>query len=351
MSNGIKQKILSLQGIKVIAFLMIFLGHTSGYLHMNMPDLGARAVELFIFISGFTMIYNHFTDINNGFKEIYLGRFKKYFPVHLITFILMLPYTIVMLCNNFNGLKSIVKYVLTFILNLFLFQSWVPRSDIYFSFNTVSWYLSTMLFCWACSPFIIKLLKKHKIDKKISKLILICIIVLAFKFLYEFLVIWKLNEHYGFFTHIFPLYRVLDYLLGMAVGLFYLKFKKKYKKINITMLQLFSVVVYIFVVIILKNIEYRVVYFPFIMVMIYLLCLDGLVSKALDNCLSRLLSKISLEFFLVHMIVISYWQLLLSNIAINDYLQLIIIFALSILLSYLLKIFTSFLVKKKVIKT
>ena len=63
-----KQKIMSLQGIKVIAFLMIFFGHTSGYLHIQIPDLGARAVELFIFISGFTTIYNHYNDDYSSFK-------------------------------------------------------------------------------------------------------------------------------------------------------------------------------------------------------------------------------------------------------------------------------------------
>lgn len=346
MSAG-KQKIMSLQGIKVIAFLMVFFSHAREYLPVDIPDLGARAVELFIFISGFTMIYNHFSDKSNGFKSIYISKFKKYFPIHLITLIAMIPYMIIMITQNHNDINMVAK---SFVSNLLLLQSWIPIRDIYFSFNTVSWYLSMMLFCWAFSPFLIRIIKKYKLNKKKNKLIVSCIIILALKFLIEFSVLRYLDGYYDFVVHLLPLYRVLDYLLGMMTGLYFLENKKNYNKNLITILQVLSVGLYIFVVVAFKDLSYRVIYFPFIIVMVYIMCFDGFVSKIVDNSISRLLSKISLEFFMVHMIVISYWQLLLPSTVMNDYLQLIIIFILSVLLSYLLKITLSFLAKKRIIK-
>ena len=51
-----KDQIKSLNGLKVISVILIFLWHV--YISNPLPDFGARACELFFTISGFLVGYN-----------------------------------------------------------------------------------------------------------------------------------------------------------------------------------------------------------------------------------------------------------------------------------------------------
>ena len=57
------------------------------------------------------------------------------------------------------NLKTIVKLFAKGVINLCLLQSWIGKSSIYFSYNGVAWFLSTMMFLYLVAPYLYRFFK------------------------------------------------------------------------------------------------------------------------------------------------------------------------------------------------
>ena len=190
-----KEKIKSLTGIQVCAFLLIFLWHT------NFPkpgiDVGARGCEILILVSGFLTAYNHFDDVYTLKKSVkdHIKRYLKLLPLHLSTIIA----TKIIIKNRYT--------VTATILTILLLQSWVNDAYISMSYNGGSWFLSILLFCYFVSPLYIRIIKKHDIK-----------IVFLLTFLLRFLIEY-LNDslNLGLIIHTNTIARTLEFFMGMGV--------------------------------------------------------------------------------------------------------------------------------------
>lgn len=136
----------SLQVLRAIAFIMIFLSHC------NIYSSGPMGVSIFLVLSGFLMYYNQ-----NSKDELLLSRAKEYlqysikrinkiYPLHIITFLIKSN------CFQMGLIKGFI--------NILLLHAWIPISDWYFSYNAVSWYLSVYIFLLFIFPILYKKISK-----------------------------------------------------------------------------------------------------------------------------------------------------------------------------------------------
>lgn len=222
---GNNRKIRSLQFLRFFAFTQIFLLHTRLYDFSGIPYSGTWAVSFFIILSGFLSGYQD--EIVTGLhwkeeKDYMLGKVKKLYPLYFVTILVAIPFSglVAQISNHdpfgmYGGPETVDVWIL--LRSLLMIQSWFP--DMYFSFNAVAWYLSTLLFLYLMKKPIELLL--HKIRyKKYGKpaLVAIGIAVLLLMVGYtRWLDIQDMNLE--FWSYIFPPSRLAEYICGMICGM------------------------------------------------------------------------------------------------------------------------------------
>lgn len=159
--KNMTEKIPSLQGVRAIAFLSIFLYHITVE-----GRWGPYGVSIFLVLSGFLMSYHYGSKcerlprgIVSRLRYAY-QKIKKLYPLHIV----MLVFAAFANYISFRNEVVWGKFGLKFLLNLLLIDDWFPRNDIFSQFNIVTWYLSAMVFLYFLFPILIRL--AVKISKK-----------------------------------------------------------------------------------------------------------------------------------------------------------------------------------------
>lgn len=209
------KKILSLQALRTLAFVGIFISHTQTVKW----NLGAWGVSVFLVLSGFLMATAYYEKkLDADFLSSALFSWKKMlalYPLHIITMIVGL-----FLAKNSARITSV-----NIITNIFLIQSWMPRRELYFSLNMVAWYLSVCLFVYFIFPAV---LKRLQAAKNVGQLLVGAIIVLLLQgtaayVSYRFRT-WEISDNfYKWVTYILPLSRAGDFLVGSILGCIFIK--------------------------------------------------------------------------------------------------------------------------------
>lgn len=134
-----------LTSLRFFAALAIVFHHLIGQFGVRETFLPlGQGVSFFFVLSGFILayVYPHFPD-RSAIAKFWRARFARIWPAHVASFLLgwaLLGYKI---------------EPLTAIANLALVQAWIPIWDFYFSYNAVSWSISTELFFYLCFPFLL----------------------------------------------------------------------------------------------------------------------------------------------------------------------------------------------------
>lgn len=221
-----KNRLTVLQGIRALAFLGIFSEH-AGITH-----LGSWGVSCFLILSGFLMYYNYGNDIEMQYHffdnvRLAIKKVLKIYPLHCLTLAASIPIYFSM--ARLDTVRHIVIWIFKLISNIVLMQSWVPKSEFYWSFNAVSWYLSLQLAMYFAFPYIRKMINRNANKKRIGLSALLTIII---QIVISSLLIsqsarisqipLKISDDLTFYlTYICPLYRLGDFYLGCIVGYFF----------------------------------------------------------------------------------------------------------------------------------
>ena len=209
------KKLTALQFLRFLAFLLVFLFHSAHFDFLYNPGGGgaASAVSFFILLSGFLAGYACITqNISCNFREslqYVLKKVKKFYPLYIITTAITLLYSglkTYILIGDWSAAGALLIQLLK---NIFLIQSWFP--DGYFSFNSPSWFLSTMMLLYLCkTPFAYGI---HKLAlKKYGGYILTGLFFfLGTLFFLYCHAIGHSNYNPEFYLYIFPPARVLEF--------------------------------------------------------------------------------------------------------------------------------------------
>lgn len=183
----------TLQVLRFIFVMMIFMSHFS-YRDIPAFDAGGDCGVVFFFLlSGFAMSMGYGQSISNGtfqFSWFIRRRLIKVFPLHLLCLLMFL----VIFRPDINH---------RLLLNILLLQSWIPDDSYYFSYNSVSWFLSSILFCYLLFP----IAYRHA-NRRTLTAVLVCYIGA-----YTIIPYSLVNE----LLYVSPLIRFVDFFLGIML--------------------------------------------------------------------------------------------------------------------------------------
>ncbi len=323
----------SLTSLRFFFAFAVFLSHltfvetdnkTWNWLKMNVFFEGYLGVGFFFILSGFVLALNYQNKINKphefSLKNFYINRVARIYPLHLLTFVIMLPY--IFIENLWNPLIAS--------LNFFLLQSYIPIKEYYFSINNPSWSISTEFFFYLIFPFFVMMLFRYKFTKFIP-IISIPVIIFTIPHI-------DIDYEKGIY-YVNPIVRSLDFLVGIILFNEYRKFTYLLKNVNFIKgsfieIGAFLVLILFFVFHDDVNRAYRYgIYYwiPMALIIVSFAIEKGIISKFLNHKYLIYLGEISFGFYMIHMVVIKYGNLWFPEL--NDFLKVILYFIFSILLS------------------
>ena len=209
------KKLDALTSLRFFAVAMIVVYHCQGafgqtYNIANFFTLN-QAVSFFFVLSGFILVYVYPTLKIKDSGRFYLARFARIWPLHAATFILALL---------FVPLRPTLRESFPWVIlaNLTMVQAYVPLYDYFFSFNSVSWAISTEFFFYLCFPFLIYRWRQTWPWKLILSFILVLAMILISN-------VWRLPAQ-GWVSgislpglvYINPLARMIEFVLGMTIA-------------------------------------------------------------------------------------------------------------------------------------
>lgn len=345
-NNG---RIETLQILRAIAFLEIFLGHC-GITFFT----GAFGVSIFIVLSGFCMGLNYLPKADKlRLSPVFnvknaLGKVKKLYGLHLI--MLAAAYLLAKMPTSAEAMKRLVMDVL-------LLQSLSPYSADFFSYNGVAWYLSTYLFLCVFSLYVIKLISRCKSRKSVITVATVVYVVMA---VVGFALTKKtvpIGDGFAFwFTYIFPGYRILEFALGVLLGWLYLNAEKKEcsKVVFSTALECAAVIVFIVVIRVFHKMEgvydgicYTALFTPVSLFLVAVFVMSrGWLMKLFNNPVFLWLGDLSTYTFLIHQVVIR-WLKQILNIYYSGEHYVLVLTILSFAISSIAAMFVQHLCKLK----
>ncbi len=304
---------------------------------------GFLGVSFFFILSGFVMSLAYTDRLRNHglpYKEYFIARLARLYPLHLLTLLLAVPYFILALTR-----EGVFPNILILPVNLILLQSWFPAKSVYFALNAPSWSISNELFFYALFPLLLRI-------KKSRFLLLLFIMIIG-------LIAIALNIP-GRLIHamlyINPLVRLTDFMIGMALFNVY----KKSKYIHLgncraTALEIVAVST-LFLAYWHHNqapLQYRYgcyYWIPMAGIILIFSFSQGYLSKILSHKMFVKAGNISFAFYLIHVQIISYYQTLSHKIHLpgNLYSHAVVLLLIAIVVAQVLHRYVEVPMNKKI---
>ena len=197
----------TLQTLRFVFCMLIFLCHYSSNTSMANFDYGGDAgVTFFFMLSGFVLSYGYGGRVSaDGFS--YGGflrrRLVKLYPLHFVTFWIALALSL-MAGGRFDVLKTA--------LHLLMLQEFTMSKNMMDYGTGVSWFLGTLLFCYALFPPVYRCLAAS--GKKL-KAALVAVVVYTAVCLFA---VSRFDDSaIDGYMYAFPPLRIVDFTLGMLL--------------------------------------------------------------------------------------------------------------------------------------
>ena len=326
----------SLTSLRFFFALAVFLSHLTfvqtdlkwyNWLKNKVFFEGYVGVGFFFILSGFVLALNYQKKIINNpnfsFKNFYIARIARIYPLHVLMFAVMIPYVII---HQLFGWDKAV-------LNFFLLQSFIPDKAYYFTINNVSWSISTEFFFYLMFPFYVIWLYKFKWLK--YALFALTIPLLIY---FEPKIAGNGNLEKGIY-YINPIVRSLDFILGIILCQVYQSIKDKpisYLKGSIFEFGALALLIGFFAIHedIQRAFRYGIYYWiPILCIVMVFALQKGFFSRILQNRVLVYLGEISFGFYMIHMAVIKYGNYIVPQG--NDFIKIGVYFIIALILSVL----------------
>ena len=244
-----KTQLKSLTGLRFLAALAVFIAHMPGSwpeYDFGKAPIGAAGVSFFFVLSGFILAYVYLPRLEISgpnqfpFKEFYLRRVARIWPLHLTTLLIAL-----ILVMGWRLFQKQDYVLLKSFANVFLLQAWIPIHKWGYFLNGPAWSLSVEVFFYAVFPWFLIGWPKRFVLKYLS--------VLFFTFLLVLLVgvygpSWQSRGiQFDALIRNLPPMRCFEFASGIACGIFFLSQSQRSERSRAfdTMFELFSISVII----------------------------------------------------------------------------------------------------------
>ncbi len=200
-----------------------------------------QTVSFFFVLSGFLLTYS--APRFSGTKSVlrfYLSRITRIWPVHVFGLLLL-----VFLVPELFKVRN--QHLPVFLSNLFLVHAWIPTSKFFFSYNSPSWSLSTLVFFYLCFPLLWRGVQSRWYlvlggsAAMVAGLFCLCNAACLPEFDPNQLCVKGV-------IYVYPLCRVFEFVIGMLFAVAYQRYAHKIKLTGLTatLLELFSLGIALF---------------------------------------------------------------------------------------------------------
>ncbi len=223
------------------------------------------------------------------------------------------------------------------LLNLLLLHAWSSEVRVYFSLNGLTWYLSVILFCYFLAPVFVNVHDKVNRHHKLFVELVLFLAVFLSRTLFEVI---NINMNLGLVVHTFPPIRALDFFMGVEVCYLYGILKRKIKASSLTFsfIEICAGIIVVFLCVKYDEIWPRWLFTLIMCLVVFFFAFNkGIVSRIISTKLCSLFNRIQFEFYMIHQIVIVFIGKQYLEGYMDFYLIMLIVFAISILLSIVLK--------------
>lgn len=226
------QRLHALTSLRFLAAAVVVLHHSLGEfgvltsIEWRVPV--GHALSFFFVLSGFVLAYVYPSlDGGKAVGRFFRARFARIWPLHIATLLLV----IVLLPDWFRGLAG-GNLAATFLspllwLNALLIHAWIPVREYFWSYNAVSWAVSTEMALYLCFPLLL-----YKWERtwhvKLIFTFLLAAGVIAFCGYTGLPSGEKGGVGYIGLIAIGPLVRLFEFSFGMTMALAYRRMKDRY---------------------------------------------------------------------------------------------------------------------------
>ena len=318
----ITQRLDALTSLRFFAAAMIVFHHLigNGLFDLSSHPVGNSAlgqgVSFFFVLSGFILVHVYpKLDTWNEKLHFWRARIARIWPA--LAFSLFLSIFI----------SSIKWEWKTGFLNLLMIHAWIPDPKYFYSYNAPSWSISTEFFFYLAFPF---LLFNWVVNWRV-KLLLSCSVVLSAIFLLDFLFPASFDPLMPGILYINPVIRIFEFIFGMCIASFWQKNRPDihWSESSATFYEIMSVLVFVASVLSMHYLQEIIIaelgrYSLSLWIstsgsmfaagfLIYIVAVgQGKISRWLSNPVLILLGEISFSLYLIHLILLRFYQ---SNIA------------------------------------
>lgn len=199
----------SLTGLRFFAAEMVVVHHFSNFAALpflwRYQGFGATGVTFFFVLSGFVLTWSFAPGDTPG--RFYWRRFARIWPLHALTTLLALPV--------FYSMRDVPYDWTAILLSFLLLHAWFPGAGTYFAGNPASWSLSCEMFFYALHPFVVR----HAFALKMAALGVAAAALMAAVFVVaRWSPEWFPERIVGWLLYISPLFRLAEFLLGVALA-------------------------------------------------------------------------------------------------------------------------------------
>jgi len=353
-----REKLDSLTSLRFVAAMMVVMHHGYDFMGISFDfhsGLG-RAVSFFFVLSGFVLAYAYpELDTRKKVLRFWWARFARIWPAHIAALLLLL-----ILVDHYRRKASLLESEL--FANIFMVHAWIPLREFYFSFNSVSWSISTEFGFYLLFPLLILDWRKTWKIKLLGVFFLwLLIMILVDRFDLPFSRAYDSVGGVGV-IYIHPLSRLLEFMVGIAACSLYTHYRHHLvwlRGLTATLLELSALVLlisaYSFSELlsmfgILDGVEVAQVFgkgvnlwatnsspVTYVFIILIFAFQRGSVSKFISYPSFVLLGEISFSLYLVHFTVFRYFtfdQGLYESMSVEA--VFILACLISILISYLI---------------
>lgn len=206
----------SLTSLRFFAALIVVLYHFGLYLPPFagfglVSSLGYTGVTFFFVLSGFVLTWSY-RDGDRAL-EFYGRRFARVWPLHAACTL-----AIVAIFFLIGTEQSAVKLSAVTL----LLQSWLPPGEYHYAYNGPSWTLSCEMFFYLAFPMLIVFVRRISFSWMAPFLVVLSTIVVIATLAIAPLLAPTLGvsgeELYGYTLYVFPAYRIIEFVLGITLG-------------------------------------------------------------------------------------------------------------------------------------
>ncbi len=310
----------TLQGCRIIFIFLIFMSHFTWTNTEEFCFGGDCGVSFFFMLSGFVLCHAHGKEVTeNRFnqKKFLFRQLSKIYPLHIAT----------LLATILIGVKAgILPDIGNLALNITLLQSWIPKPETHFAFNGVSWFLSDIMFFYLMFPLLVRCITK-------ATILNLSYGIAAVASAYACIQVIIPEQQVNSLLYVSPILRIIDFAIGIILYRLYvsdftrtvIRKMKSYGKFRSGIIGCAVIIMMIGIYAVYQITPQRwrctsLFWLP-MPIFIYVMAVSnetgGLIADILKSKTVLWLSRLTMEIFMIHKIVIDIVKNILMKIGID----------------------------------